>query len=74
MSAAIKCNRCRRRMRREDGWNVVYDMGVVTGHLCPDCQTPDENAEAVINESTLDYSKMVTDSEGRAVTRSKTDE
>lgn len=29
--------------------------GVVVGALCPKCQTPDENAEAAINEATVTY-------------------
>ncbi|QHN17932.1 hypothetical protein GII35_14040 [Gordonia amarae] len=57
MSAVIKCGRCRRRMRRLDGWNVELRGGVVVAHLCPDCQTPEENAEAEIHEATLDYGR-----------------
>lgn len=29
-------------------------------HICPSCQTPEENAEAVINEATIDYSQVTT--------------
>ncbi len=29
------------------------------GHLCPDCQTPEEDAEAVRNFGTWDYESMV---------------
>ncbi|MCV7380265.1 hypothetical protein H7K38_16600 [Mycobacterium alsense] len=36
-------------------WNVVVEYGVVMGLLCPACQTPEENAEAAVNEATLDY-------------------
>lgn len=38
-----------------DGWNATVSRGVITGYLCPGCQTPDENAEAEIHEATLDY-------------------
>lgn len=52
--AIIRCSQCDRRMRREveaDGqqWNAVYRLGYVVGHLCPQCQTPEENAEAEVN-------------------------
>jgi hypothetical protein len=36
-------------------WNVTFLDGVVAGLLCPQCQTPEEDAEAEINEATLDY-------------------
>src|SRR5215211_7124598 len=56
-SKIIRCSRCNRRMRRaiEPGrgeWNATFVHGVLTGYLCPDCQTPEENTEAVINEAT----------------------
>ena len=55
----IRCSRCRRperfgRAQREQ-WNFVFSKGVLTGFLCPRCQTPEENAEAEINLATLDY-------------------
>jgi hypothetical protein len=31
-------------------WNATLRQGVVVGYLCPDCQTPEENAEAAIHE------------------------
>lgn len=52
-----RCTRCRRRWRGSDDWNAEFRKGVFVGLLCPTCQTPEENAEAVINEATLDYSK-----------------
>lgn len=55
MTAVIRCSRCRRRYRGHGDWNVVVSAGVVTGYLCPGCQTPEENAEATIHEATLDY-------------------
>lgn len=59
MSAAIRCNRCRRRMRRPDGWNVEIRGGAVAGYLCSECQSPEENAEAAINEAIIDYGRDV---------------
>lgn len=61
-------------------WNHVWLQGRVTmtrppqrrgGRLhvwagnCPDCQTPEENAEAEVNLATLDYSRAVADESGR---------
>lgn len=53
----IACSRCRRKIKfkRSTGWNVAMVQGVVAGFLCPTCQTPEENAEAEINEATLTY-------------------
>lgn len=53
----IKCNRVYRDADDQDLWNVVYDKGRLIGGNCPTCQTPEENAEAIINEATFDYSK-----------------
>jgi hypothetical protein len=44
--------------------------GVVVGALCPDCQTPEENAEAEINAATLEYQP---DPHGRMTARPKSD-
>ncbi|RPA64895.1 hypothetical protein EF294_07375 [Gordonia oryzae] len=59
MSAKIiRCSRCRRRLRNpatDTAWNVTVERGQIVGHLCPDCQTPEENAEAEINLATLEY-------------------
>lgn len=51
----VRCERCGRRHRGSNDWNVALKDGIVVGFLCPACQTPQENAEAVINEATLDY-------------------
>jgi hypothetical protein len=67
--AVIRCDRCNRRYRNQDGWNVIGRKGVIVGYLCPACQTPEENAEAEIKAATLSYFR---DSEGRVVTRPKT--
>lgn len=55
MTKTIKCDRCKRRYRNQPDWNATFKAGVIVGYLCPDCQTPEENAEAFINESTIDY-------------------
>jgi hypothetical protein len=60
--AVIRCDRCNRRYRKQDDWNVIGDKGAIVGYLCPDCQTPDENAQAEFNAATLNYSR---DSQGR---------
>ena len=36
-------------------WNVIVEFGIVTGLLCPDCQTAEENLEAEVNHATFDY-------------------
>ena len=59
MSRRLKpCDRCGRRERSlaaMAGWNAVVEFGYITGLLCPSCQTPEEKAEAVIHEATLDF-------------------
>ncbi|MFC9769333.1 hypothetical protein [Rhodococcus jostii] len=55
MAEVVRCSRCRRRLRRDTGWNVTMSGGRPAGYLCPRCQTPDEHAEAEINEATTDY-------------------
>jgi hypothetical protein len=45
----IRCDRCRRRMRDMTGWNVNMIAGLVVGHLCPECQAPQEDLEAELN-------------------------
>ena len=52
----VKCDRCKKRMRNAENWNVVFNQGVVTGYVCPDCQTGLEEAEAKIYEALTDYS------------------
>lgn len=58
------CGRCGRRYRGRGDWNATMREGVIVGLLCPRCQSPEENAEAEINEATLDYRL---DAFGRAV-------
>lgn len=52
----VMCDRCTSIFVGHGDWNVTLEKGVVAGLLCPACQTVDENVEAVINESTIDYS------------------
>ena len=54
----VHCYRCERKSRNYAGWNIEFDNGHAVGFLCPNCQTPEENAEAVINEATIDYSNL----------------
>ncbi|WP_256842568.1 hypothetical protein [Ornithinimicrobium cryptoxanthini] len=46
------CVRCGRTYDGSGDWNINYRHGVTVGYLCPDDQTPGDNAEAVINEAT----------------------
>ncbi|UQE74703.1 hypothetical protein MYK68_18640 [Gordonia sp. PP30] len=67
-SKVYRCGRCQRRARRTlTGWNVTMRGGRPVGYLCPDCQTPDENAEAEINQATLTYLGAGADGRHRAV-------
>ena len=65
----VRCNRCNRRARTTTGWNVMIRQGIVYAHVCPTCQTPEENAEAEINIATLHYG---VDALGRLVGRPRT--
>ena len=69
-TSTIRCQRCGRRYRGRGDWNCTVSRGVVVAALCPDCQTPEENAEAAINEAMLDYGH---DAEGRVRGRPKKD-
>ena len=66
MSTVTRCTRCGRRLRSGDGWNIVFSQGMITGYVCPTCQTPEEHAEAEINAATLDYTTITVDAFGRA--------
>lgn len=68
MSKVIKCARCKRRCSSpysNNGWNSVWEMGRFSYYLCPDCQTPEENAEAEANWAGFDYASGFFDNEGR---------
>ncbi|KKB98576.1 hypothetical protein [Mycolicibacter arupensis] len=68
---ARRCERCGKRLRSlaaAEGWNVRAEGGYPVGLICPGCQSPAENAEAIIHEATLDYGL---DEFGRMVARVK---
>ncbi len=57
----MNCDTCSGRFddsSDQEQWNGVFDRGRLVGALCPDCQTPEENAEAVINGATTDYTNI----------------
>jgi len=64
----IKCSRCGRKYKGRGNWNYVFRGGARVGVHCPDCQTPEENAQAAINEATLEYAM---DEQGRPMARHK---
>ena len=66
-----RCMRCGRRMRSDVGWNVVLEDDVVTAFICPECQLPEETAEAEINDATMDF--LGVDDQGKVDMRTKTD-
>jgi hypothetical protein len=49
----VRCDRCRKRYRGHGNWNIEFIAGLVVGHLCPDCQTIEEDLEAEL--------KLITD-------------
>lgn len=53
------CIKCRRRYRpgAKDGslWNAEIRDGLIQWVICPDCQTPEQNLEAMVKEALLDY-------------------
>jgi len=55
----VRCSRCGLRdlygRSAKQGWNTVLASGIITGFLCPSCQTPEENAEAEVNQAMLNY-------------------
>ncbi|MEE8727436.1 MAG: hypothetical protein SOI04_07885 [Bifidobacterium thermacidophilum] len=57
----LKCGKCGRRFRERafdaECWNVTLHAGIITQVLCPDCQTPEQDMEAQVNEAMLDYSR-----------------
>lgn len=66
--AHAACNRCGRPLDGAGEWTLETRYGVVVAVICPDCQTPEENAEAVIRDSTLDY---LSTRDGRIIGRPK---
>jgi hypothetical protein len=68
MAKVQKCERCKKRYRGSGDWNANLRGGEVVGVLCPDCQTPAENAEAVVNQATLVYGR---DASGQHIAQPK---
>jgi hypothetical protein len=55
MSDVILCTRCDRATGSLDGWNFTLAEGVAVGHVCPHCQTEEENAETEIHAAAVDF-------------------
>ncbi len=68
MAKVQKCERCTKRYRGAGDWNAILRDGEVVGVLCPACQTPEENSEAVVNQATVVYTR---DAKGRTLGRAK---
>lgn len=64
----VRCSECRKVCRGTTGWNSVLKSGSLVGFLCPTCQTPEQNAEAEVNQATLEYGR---DHLGRVTGRMK---
>lgn len=61
-----QCLRCGRPFDEgDDGWNVETRQGRGYGAVCPDCQTPEEIAEAAVKAAALDYGNAAVGSDGR---------
>jgi hypothetical protein len=71
MDATLRCSGCNRRYRGHGDWHSTVRRGRVVGLLCPDCQTPEENAKAEVKAATLVYG---VDRFGRLAGRPRTDE
>lgn len=52
----LTCTLCANTGTDRGDWNGSYRSGRLLSIICPDCQSADQNAEAAINEATLDYS------------------
>jgi hypothetical protein len=69
--SVIRWDRCRRttRLGCAKEWNATFRAGRIVCFLCPGRQTPEENAEAIMNEATTDYIGL--DERGRFIGRPK---
>ena len=71
VSVSPSCSRCSRLLEPGDAdaaqWNQVLAKGRLTGWLCPDCQTPIENAEAEVKAALLDYEGATQTADGRMI-------
>ena len=72
MSKALKCSTCGRRFRERafdaEFWNVELHAGIITRVLCPDCQTPEQDMEAQVNQAMLNYARNTS---GQIIARTK---
>lgn len=63
------CTRCTRACWKDaddaERWNIDFAQGCPVGYVCPECQTPEENAEAEVKAATLDYAHTAPDAHGR---------
>lgn len=66
-----RCSRCDKRIHKDVMANVTVKHGVIVGFLCSNCQTGEEQIEAAVNESLIDYSTMTTNAFGQMVARYK---
>ena len=44
-----RCNKCGKRWRGQDGWNVDIIAGLEAGYVCPNCKTSQQDLEAELN-------------------------
>lgn len=51
MTTISKCYRCKRSGIDRSDWNIEHIAGYEAGAVCPTCQSPDENAEAFMNDA-----------------------
>lgn len=69
----LKCDRCGREeniheLTERHYWIGITKDGYLATWLCPDCQTPEEQAAAEVNDALLEYKK---DDQGRMMGRRK---
>jgi hypothetical protein len=62
------CAGCGRPFDGDARWNVGYVQGRAVQALCPDCQTPDDTAEAEEHARTVDYAALKQYGSARLVT------
>ncbi len=55
MTNKLTCSRCGRSGTDRGDWNGNFKAGRLVTVTCPACQNPDENAEAAVNEATIEY-------------------
>lgn len=66
-----RCGGCRRPIRKDSDPSFTMRGGVIVEWKCSRCQTAEDRAEITINEATLDYSTIQTDTFGRVTVRAK---